>query len=58
MRRILLTLGLILTLVGCDKDVREPGEPRILSPLPQTSADTRSSAPANGLAYFSPNKWT
>lgn len=62
-------LGILLLFLtfaaGCEKDVREPGEPRVLTPLispqaiaPQTSAATRSSAPARGFAYCSPNKWT
>jgi hypothetical protein len=47
-------------MVGCEKDVREPGEPRVLvSPAPShTSADTRSTAADNRFAYGSPNKWT
>jgi hypothetical protein len=47
---ILVLLGLA-AIGGCEKDVREPGEPRVLFPAPHTSAATFSSAPANGLAY-------
>jgi hypothetical protein len=56
---VLALLGLTV-MAGCEKDVREPGEPRVLlSPAPaQTSADTRSTAADNRLAYGSPNKWT
>jgi hypothetical protein len=50
----------VLAVSGCERDVREPGEPRVLAPqaVPQTSDATRFNAPASGLAYFSPNKWT
>ena len=54
---ILVLLGLA-AVSGCEKDVREPGEPRIQFLAPQISAATFSSATANGLAYWSPNKRT
>ena len=61
MKRISIIVALLglCALAGCDKDVREPGEPRVLFSRPaQTSAATRSSAAARGLAYCSPNRWT
>jgi hypothetical protein len=56
----LLLLLFLAVAAGCEHDVREPGEPRIqMTPLAaQTSAATRSSAAARGLAYGWPNKWT
>jgi hypothetical protein len=55
MRIILVLLGLT-AISGCEKDVREPGEPRVQFLAPQTSTATFSSADASGLAYLSPNK--
>jgi hypothetical protein len=62
MKRVQLAVVLVglLFAVGCEKDVREPGEPRISVPAatPYTNGATRSNAATSGLAYASPNRWT
>jgi hypothetical protein len=47
---VLLLLGLAAA-GGCEKDVREPGEPRVQFLAPHTNTATFSSAAASGLAY-------
>jgi hypothetical protein len=53
---IILLAASLVGIAGCEKDVREPGEPRVLAPV-QTKAETRSNAAASGLAYWSPNRY-